>query len=106
MSRKAAKKNTPKPRGMQGGRKPKYIRPGEGVEMTKITFRIRTDIAEMIVDAAVAQGMSKDEWLMRKVSPQWMATLDAWHASQRRARAAENDPDQATASEKRGGHDR
>lgn len=90
MSRKAAKKAKPKPRGLQGGRKPKYIRPGEGVEMTKMTFRIRTDIAEMIVDAATAQGISKDEWLMRKVSPQWMATLDAWHAAQRCAREAEN----------------
>ena len=28
--------------------------------MTKMTFRIRTDIAEMIVDAATAQGISKD----------------------------------------------
>ena len=90
MSRKAAQKSKPKPRGLQGGRKAKYTRPGENVEMTKMTFRIRSDIAEMIVDAATAQGMSKDEWLMRKVSPQWMATLDAWHASQRRAREAEN----------------
>lgn len=91
MSRKAAKKAKPKPRGRQGGRKAKYIRPGEqGVEMIKMTFRIRTDIAEQIVDAAAGAGMSKDEWLMRKVAPRWMAALDAWHASQRRSREAEN----------------
>lgn len=96
MSRKAAKETKPKPRGLQGGRKAKYIRPGEGVEMTKMTFRIRTDIAEQIVDTAAAEGMSKDEWLMRKVSPQWMATLDAWHASQRQSREAENDPSAGT----------
>lgn len=95
MSRKATNKTKPKPRGLQGGRKAKYIRPGEGVEMTKMTFRIRTDIAEQIVDTASAEGMSKDEWLMRKVSPQWMATLDAWHASQRQSREAENDQGEA-----------
>lgn len=101
MSRKAAKKAKPKPRGLQGGRKAKYIRPGEGVEMTKMTFRIRTDIAEQIVDTAAAEGMSKDEWLMRKVSPQWMATLDAWHASQRQSREVENAGALPTASGER-----
>ena len=94
MSRKATHKTKPKPRGLQGGRKAKYIRPGEGVEMTKMTFRIRTDIAEQIVDAAAAEDMSKDEWLMRKVSPEWMAALDAWHASQRRSREAGAEPPQ------------
>ena len=51
MSRKAAKEAKPKPRGLQGGRKAKYIRPGEGVELT---FYISRDqhkqlVAEFIV---------------------------------------------------------
>ncbi len=81
MSRKAAPKNNPKPRGKQGGRRPKYILPHETcVEMTNITVRIRTDIAEQITYEAARSGMSRDEYIMRKCSPQWMATLDAYRA--------------------------
>jgi hypothetical protein len=83
MSRQTAQQAKPKPRGMQGGRKPKFILPHEtGVEMTRVSWRIRTDIAEQIHDEAAALGISQDEYIMRKCSPAWMATLDAWRASQ------------------------
>jgi len=80
---KAAKTNTTHGGERKGaGPKAKFIRPDEmGVEMTRLSFRIRTDIAEQIVDESSAAGMSKDEWLMRKVSPQWMAILDAWRTA-------------------------
>lgn len=78
--------NKPKRRGGKRpgtGPKAKYILAHEtGVEMTTLSVRIRTDIAEQIHDAALAQGVSQAEYVMRKCSPQWMATLDAWRASQ------------------------
>ena len=54
----------------------------KGVEMTRISLRIRTDIAEQIHHEAAALGISQDEYVMRKCSPDWMATLAAWRESQ------------------------
>lgn len=89
MSRKAASQTKPKPRGKQGGRKAKYILPDEqGVEMINVTLRIRTDIAEHLTDEAARQGISRDEYAMRKLCPQIMQTVDAWRATNAKPQSA------------------
>lgn len=64
MSRKAAKKAKPTPRGRQGGRRPKY-----GVPMISKSLRMREDTWEMIVDGAAAEQISQGEWVMRRLYP-------------------------------------
>lgn len=64
--------------------------------MTRMTIRIRTDIAEIIHDEAKRLKVSMDEHIMRKCAPQTMAMLDHYQAEARRLRESENDKIQAT----------
>jgi len=64
MSRKAAKKQKPVPRGRQGGRKSKF-----GTPMISKSLRMREDTWEMIVDGAAAEKISQGEWVMSRLYP-------------------------------------
>jgi hypothetical protein len=70
MSRKAAKKQKPVPRGRQGGRKAKFGHP-----MISKSLRMREDTWEMIYDGAEAESLkqgrkiSQGEWLMMQLYP-------------------------------------
>jgi ABC-type proline/glycine betaine transport system substrate-binding protein len=70
MSRKAAKKAKPTPRGRQGGRKSKF-----GTPMISKSLRMREDTWEMIHDGAEAEStkqgrkISQGEWIMMRLYP-------------------------------------
>ena len=66
----------PKPRGRQGGRKPRYLLPGEQIMMQDIKLRLRSDIVEELSARAAQAGQSRDEYVMRLLCPGLMDDID------------------------------
>lgn len=69
MSRKAAKKTKPSGRGGKrenSGRKTKYE---DGVPMLSKNITMREDAWEIVLDEAARQGLTRGEWIQRRILP-------------------------------------
>lgn len=77
MSRSAAKKTKPSGRGGKrenSGRNRKY---DDGVPMLSKTITMREDVWEIVLDEAERQGLTRGEWIQRRIlPPALVAALD------------------------------